>query len=137
MRRHPPKRFRMSPPDSIRTVVSAVTEPAVRFRVDIFWGASTTVSPSSRVVSPTRVRLADLKLDRLLDRFDAWAETGVEGVDGLELRVLDDKGRLPHDGGVIPKSPGLYVMGTSLLRRRRSTYLRALTRPRYARCQQS
>jgi putative flavoprotein involved in K+ transport len=111
------------------------------------------------------VRLADLKLDRLLDRFDAWAETDVEGVDGLgeptraeptvvddaplleldlaregvgtivwatgykpdyswlDVPVLDYKGRLPHEGGVIPKSPGLYVMGTSLLRRRRSTYI--------------
>jgi putative flavoprotein involved in K+ transport len=108
------------------------------------------------------VRLADLKLDRLLDRFDAWAETSSESfteatraaptvVDDaplleldlaregvgtivwatgyrpdyswLDVPVLDYKGRLPHDGGVIPKSPGLYVMGTSLLRRRRSTYI--------------
>ena len=30
---------------------------------------------------------------------------------------------MPHDGGVVTKSPGLYVMGTSLLRRRRSTYI--------------
>ncbi len=114
---------------------------------------------------PNTVRLADLKLDRLLDRFDAWAETGLEGVDDLDkptraeptvvddaplleldlarekvgtiiwatgyrpdyswldVPVLDYKGRLPHEGGVIPKSPGLYVMGTSLLRRRRSTYI--------------
>jgi putative flavoprotein involved in K+ transport len=109
------------------------------------------------------VRLADLKLDRLLDRFDSWAaETGVDGVseptraeptrvddaplleldlarDGvgtivwatgyrpdyswLDVPVLDYKGRLPHEGGVVTKSPGLYVMGTSLLRRRRSTYI--------------
>lgn len=109
------------------------------------------------------VRLADLKLDRLLDRFDSWAaETGVEGVgeptraaqtvvddapvleldlaregvgtivwatgyrpdySWLDVPVLDYKGRLPHEGGVIPTSPGLYVMGTSLLRRRRSTYI--------------
>lgn len=109
------------------------------------------------------VRLADLKLDRLLDRFDAWAdETGVDGLteptrpqptvvdeapllhldlarekvgtiiwatgyrpdySWLDVPVLDYKGRLPHDGGVVTKSPGLYVMGTSLLRRRRSTYI--------------
>jgi putative flavoprotein involved in K+ transport len=109
------------------------------------------------------VRLADLKLDRLLDRFDAWAaETGVDGVSEptraaptvvddaplleldlarekvgtvvwatgyrpdyswLDVPVLDYKGRLPHEGGVVTKSPGLYVMGTSLLRRRRSTYI--------------
>lgn len=108
------------------------------------------------------VRLADLKLDRLLDRFDTWAETGVDGLaesvraeptvvddaplleldlarekvgtivwatgykpdySWLDVPVLDYKGRLSHEGGVIPKSPGLYVMGTSLLRRRRSTYI--------------
>lgn len=109
------------------------------------------------------VRLADLKLDRLLDRFDAWAhevDADVPGdverfaptqvddspvleldlaADGIEtiiwatgyrpdyswldVPVLDYKGRLPHDGGVVTKSPGLYVMGTSLLRRRRSTYI--------------
>jgi putative flavoprotein involved in K+ transport len=109
------------------------------------------------------VRLADLKLDRLLDRFDAWAaETGVDGLteptraqptvvdeaplleldlarekigtvvwatgyrpdySWLDVPVLDYKGRLPHEGGVVTKSPGLYVMGTSLLRRRRSTYI--------------
>jgi putative flavoprotein involved in K+ transport len=108
------------------------------------------------------VRLADLKLDRLLDRFDAWAETNNDGfseptraaptvVDDaplleldlarenvgtivwatgyrpdyswLDVPVLDYKGRLPHEGGVVTKSPGLYVMGTSLLRRRRSTYI--------------
>lgn len=109
------------------------------------------------------VRLADLKLDRLLDRFDEWASTA--GVDGLteptraeptvvdanptltldladagigtivwatgyrpdyswlDVPVLDYKGRLPHTGGVVEKAPGLYVMGTSLLRRRRSTYI--------------
>jgi putative flavoprotein involved in K+ transport len=37
--------------------------------------------------------------------------------------VLDYKGRLWHEGGVIPDAPGLYVLGTSLLRRRRSTYI--------------
>jgi putative flavoprotein involved in K+ transport len=40
-----------------------------------------------------------------------------------EAGVLDYKGRLWHEGGVIPDAPGLYVLGTSLLRRRRSTYI--------------
>jgi putative flavoprotein involved in K+ transport len=37
--------------------------------------------------------------------------------------VLDYKGRLSHDGGVITKAPGLYVLGGNLLRRRRSSYI--------------
>ena len=108
-------------------------------------------------------RLADLKLGRLLDRFDTWAqETGVddvaapsrpeptrldatprleldlrrEGIDTivwatgyrpdyswLEVPVVDRKGQLRHDGGVVTDAPGLYLLGTSLLRRRRSTYI--------------
>ncbi|WP_211190378.1 NAD(P)/FAD-dependent oxidoreductase [Actinomycetospora sp. TBRC 11914] len=109
------------------------------------------------------VRLADLKLGRLLDRFDAWAdEHGVDDLDDprrpapttvaasppteldlsregirsvvwatghrpdhswLALPVLDHKGRIKHQGGVVTGAPGVYLLGTSLLRRRRSTYL--------------
>ena len=111
------------------------------------------------------VRLADLKAERLLDRFDAWAaendasvdtpvdaphrlaptevehsprlmldlqKQGITTVvwatgyraryDWLDVPVLDHKGRLQHEGGVID-SPGLYLLGASLLRRRRSTYI--------------
>lgn len=50
-----------------------------------------------------------------------WATGYRPDYSWLDVPVLDYKGRLPHEGGVIPKSPGLYVMGTSLLRRRRST----------------
>jgi putative flavoprotein involved in K+ transport len=110
------------------------------------------------------VRLADLKLGRLLDRFDEWAEgLGAVGLDAperfdptpvdaeptLELDfartgirtivwatgyrpdyswldvpgVIDYKGKLKHDGGVVLDAPGLYLLGTTLLRRRRSTYI--------------
>ncbi|MFC5140608.1 flavin-containing monooxygenase [Actinomycetospora rhizophila] len=109
------------------------------------------------------VRLADLKLIRLLDRYDTWAhEQGHDGLgephrpdptvvgasprieidlhregirtvlwatgyrpdhSWLALPVLDHKGRLRHDGGVVTGAPGVYVLGTSLLRRRRSTYI--------------
>ncbi|GAA4939644.1 putative flavoprotein involved in K+ transport [Actinomycetospora succinea] len=109
------------------------------------------------------VRLADLKLNRLLDRYDTWAqEAGYDDLgdphrpeptsvgtsprieidlarDGirtvlwatgyrpdhswLALPVLDYKGRLQHDGGVVAGAPGVYVLGSSLLRRRRSTYI--------------
>src|SRR5690606_2438082 len=52
-----------------------------------------------------------------------WATGYRPDYSWLDVPVLDYKGRLPHEGGVIPKSPGLYVLGTSLLRRRRSTYI--------------
>jgi putative flavoprotein involved in K+ transport len=37
--------------------------------------------------------------------------------------VFGYKGAIRHDGGVVTGSPGLYLLGTTLLRRRRSTYI--------------
>jgi putative flavoprotein involved in K+ transport len=108
-------------------------------------------------------RLADLKMSRLLDRADTWAqETGIDVEDAplrfqptsvpsdptleihlhrqaigtivwatgyrpdyswLDLPVLDRKGRIRHDGGVISDAPGVYVLGGNLLRTRRSSYI--------------
>jgi putative flavoprotein involved in K+ transport len=107
--------------------------------------------------------LADLKLNRLTRRFDAWAERTTAAVESgsaifsataltrpaplelnlrrrnigtviwatgfrpdyswLDIPVLDQGGRLRHDRGVVTDSPGLYLLGTNLLRSRRSSYL--------------
>jgi putative flavoprotein involved in K+ transport len=107
--------------------------------------------------------MSDLKMNRLLDTIDTWAQTN--GVDGevdpphrfaptaveespplaldlgsgaiktvlwatgfrpdyswLHVPVLDRKGRIRHDGGVVC-SPGLYVMGLQFLRRRKSALI--------------
>jgi putative flavoprotein involved in K+ transport len=40
----------------------------------------------------------------------------------LDVPVLDRKGRLRHDGGVV-EAPGLYVIGLPVLRRRKSTFI--------------
>jgi len=107
--------------------------------------------------------LADLKLGRLLNTLDEWAdENGVDKESGpperyaptavpsdsplmlslssgafktvmwatgfrsdypwLQVPVLDYKGRVVHDGGVTP-APGLYQMGSTFLRRRKSTFI--------------
>ena len=109
-------------------------------------------------------KLADLKLNRLLDTFDAWADTiGLDGEVGpphrfapttaaasptlsldlrrgeigtvvwacgyrpdyswLHLPVLDRRGRVIHDGGVVSGAPGVYLLGTPFLRRRRSSFI--------------
>jgi putative flavoprotein involved in K+ transport len=109
-------------------------------------------------------KLADLKLHRLLDTFDAWAaEAGLDGELGpperfhptavesppslaldlrrgeigtvvwgcgyrpdyswLQLPVLDRRGRVIHDGGVVSAAPGVYLLGTPFLRRRRSSFI--------------
>jgi putative flavoprotein involved in K+ transport len=110
--------------------------------------------------------LADLKQQRLLDTFDAWARTS--GYDDevpagerpeptrvppksrlqldltsgevstvvwatgyrpdygwLDVPVVDDKGHLRHDGGVV-ESPGLYALGLPVLRRRKSTFIHGI-----------
>ena len=41
----------------------------------------------------------------------------------LEVPVLDRKGRLIHDGGVVDGAPGLYALGLPFLRRRKSTLI--------------
>lgn len=110
--------------------------------------------------------LADLKMERLLDTFDAWAQTAgrAAGADPperfpstrvpestrlqldlrsgeirtilwatgfrpdygwLDVPVLDAKGRLEHDGGVLDR-PGLYALGLPVLRRRKSTFMHGI-----------
>jgi putative flavoprotein involved in K+ transport len=107
--------------------------------------------------------LSDLKMGRLLDRIDEWAQrngfdartnpphrpppTRVEpapplGMDlasgeikaiiwatgyrpdysWLEVPVLDHRGKLQHDGGIV-SSPGMYLMGTQFMRRRKSALI--------------
>jgi len=107
--------------------------------------------------------LADLKMNRLLDAIDEWAEVEIPGAeipaaerfpatrvpqnpvltlplgDGsirtiiwatgfrpdyswLDVPVFDARGNLRHDGG-ITVSPGLYVTGLPMLRRRKSSFM--------------
>jgi putative flavoprotein involved in K+ transport len=111
-----------------------------------------------------QLALADLKLERLLDTFDAWAAeqtaceelapperfepTGVPTSPPLSLDltrgavrtiiwatgfrpdyrwlylpVLNAKGELRHDGGVVTDAPGVYAMGLPVLRRRKSSFI--------------
>ncbi|MEO5821262.1 MAG: NAD(P)-binding domain-containing protein [Vicinamibacteraceae bacterium] len=111
--------------------------------------------------------LADLKMERLLATFDAWArasgrEADVGAVERfaptqvpassplqldltrrgirsvvwatgfhpdyrwLDVPVLDEKGGLRHDGGVVDDAPGLYALGLPVLRRRKSTFIHGI-----------
>jgi putative flavoprotein involved in K+ transport len=110
--------------------------------------------------------LADLKMGRLLDTFDSWAEARGRDADvgarerlaptrvpetarlqidlrsgeigtivwatgfrpdyqWLDVPVLDQKGQLRHDGGVVD-GPGLYALGLPVLRRRKSTFIHGI-----------
>jgi putative flavoprotein involved in K+ transport len=44
----------------------------------------------------------------------------------LDVPVVDDKGQLRHDGGIVTESPGLYALGLPVLRRRKSTFIHGI-----------
>jgi len=52
-----------------------------------------------------------------------WATGYKPDYSWLNLPVLDRKGHIRHDGGVVTASPGLYLMGMQFLRRRKSALI--------------
>jgi putative flavoprotein involved in K+ transport len=148
-------------PDRRAVDLNSLTRIGVKLvgRLAGFQGSKAVFSGSLRNVCA----LADLKMNRLLDRIDEWAgESGVDdevppphrfeptvveaspplGLDlpnggirtilwatgfrpdysWLHVPVLDRKGRIRHDGGVV-ESPGMYLMGIPFLRRRKSSLI--------------
>jgi putative flavoprotein involved in K+ transport len=51
-----------------------------------------------------------------------WATGYHADYSWLDVPVLDRKGKIRHEGGVVD-SPGMYLMGMSLLRRRKSSFI--------------
>ena len=51
-----------------------------------------------------------------------WATGFRPDYSWLDVPVFDRKGRLRHDGGVVD-APGLYVMGLTFMRRRKSSFI--------------
>jgi putative flavoprotein involved in K+ transport len=86
--------------------------------------ADLAVGPPERF-EPTRVPSAPrLSLDLASGevRSIVWATGFRPDYRWLELPVLDRKGRLMHDGGVVA-APGVYAIGLPVLRRRKSTFI--------------
>jgi putative flavoprotein involved in K+ transport len=52
-----------------------------------------------------------------------WATGFRPDYSWLEVPVLDPKGNIRHEGGVVTEAPGLYVMGLPFLRRRKSSLI--------------
>jgi putative flavoprotein involved in K+ transport len=76
----------------------------------------------TRVPSSTRLQL-DLASGEI--RAIVWA-TGFRPEYGwLDVPVIDPKGQLRHEGGVLD-SPGLYALGLPVLRRRKSTFIHGI-----------
>ncbi len=73
----------------------------------------------TRVPEPARWRL-DLSSGEI--RTIVWATGFRPDYGWLEVPVVDEKGRLRHEGGVVG-GPGLYALGLPVLRRRKSTFI--------------
>ena len=75
---------------------------------------------------PTRVDASPrLSLDLARERIRTvlWATGYRPDHSWLQVPVLDPKGRIRHDGGVVTDSPGLYLMGLQFMRRRKSALI--------------
>jgi putative flavoprotein involved in K+ transport len=80
--------------------------------------------PSERA-APTEVEPSPalgLDLTKAGIRTILWATGFRPDHSWLEVPVLDRKGRIRHDGGVVA-APGLYLLGTPFLRRRKSSFI--------------
>ncbi|MGB6542332.1 MAG: NAD(P)-binding domain-containing protein [Xanthobacteraceae bacterium] len=87
-------------------------------------GFDAAANPPQRL-SPTRVEPAPpLAMDLITGEVKAiiWATGYRPDYSWLEVPVLDRKGRLRHDGGIV-SSPGMYLMGTQFMRRRKSALI--------------
>ena len=87
-------------------------------------GCDAGVDPPERfaptpVPSSTRLQL-DLRSGEI--RAIVWATGFRPDYGWLDVPVVDAKGRLNHEGGVVD-SPGLYALGLPVLRRRKSTFI--------------
>jgi putative flavoprotein involved in K+ transport len=82
--------------------------------------------PPAYRLAPTEIDAAPpllLDLARSGIRTVVWATGFRPDYAWLHLPVLDRKGNLVHDGGIVTDAPGLYVLGLPFLRRRKSTLI--------------
>ena len=88
-------------------------------------GVGDAVDPPHRP-EPTRVEASPplgLDFGRAGIRTILWATGFRPDYSWLKVPVLDSKGNIRHDGGVVTEAPGMYVMGLPFLRRRKSSLI--------------
>jgi putative flavoprotein involved in K+ transport len=75
---------------------------------------------------PTRIATDPrTSIDLVAEGYDTvlWATGFRADYSWLHVPVLDRKGEIRHDGGVVTGAPGLYRIGTNFLRRRKSSFI--------------
>ena len=87
--------------------------------LDVEVGAPERFEPTH---APESARLS-LDLMRSEIRSIVWATGFRPDYRWLEVPVLNRKGELRHEGGVVVDAPGMYAIGLPVLRRRKSTFI--------------
>ena len=87
-------------------------------------GFDNQVSPPHRFTETTVEDSPPLGLDLTDGQIQTivWATGFRPDYSWLDVPVLDRKGKIRHDGGVVD-SPGMYLMGMTFLRRRKSSFI--------------
>ena len=83
-----------------------------------------TADPAERFATTRVAANPPLTLDLAKGRIGTslWATGFRPDLHWLQVPVFDHKGRLRHDGGVVD-APGLYVLGLTFMRRRKSSFI--------------
>ncbi len=98
-----------------RRLLDRLDEYAASHGLDAELGEATRPKPTISSSAPLETDL------RSIDTI-VWATGFRPTYPWLDSDLLDHKGRLIHDGGVLP-IPGLYVLGLPFMRRRKSSFL--------------
>jgi putative flavoprotein involved in K+ transport len=87
-------------------------------------GRSTDIDPAERFARTLSPKAARLQLDLRSGEISTivWATGFRPDYSWLQVPVVDEKGQLQHDGGVL-ESPGLYALGLPVMRRRKSSFI--------------
>lgn len=88
-------------------------------------GLGAALEPAQRFASTRLLGAPLLSLDLAREgiRTVLWATGYRPDYSWLHVPVLDAKGRVRHDGGVVAGAPGLYILGLPFLRRRKSALI--------------
>jgi putative flavoprotein involved in K+ transport len=88
-------------------------------------GLDREVGPSERPEQTQVPSSAPLTLDLTSGEVGTvlWATGFRPDLSWVDLPVFDGSGRLRHDGGVVVDAPGVYYLGGTFLRRRRSSFI--------------
>jgi putative flavoprotein involved in K+ transport len=90
-------------------------------------GLEAGVAPPERLAATRMPAASRLQLDLGSGEFRSivWATGYRPDYTWLDVPVVDAKGHLRHDGGVL-ESPGLYALGLPVLRHRKSTFIHGI-----------